>query len=316
MIRMLATAVLLALAWYAALNVAASMLAWIAARAILPTRNADRPATLLAIRMLPSALSIFFVVALFVPAHWRFEPRDARDPIGLLLKLMAALGAALLLRCVMRAVAVSKAEWRLHAWFTAAGQKRGPSVRVVEGLPGLTLAGLVRPLILVGSAARRQLTPAELDVALAHERAHKRAFDNIKRVLMFSAPDVFGLTRAGRQIEARWRESAELVADARAVHGDRARAVHLASALVKVARLEPAASHPRVGSPVWSTLHEGALLELRVRRLLEGAPVEPREGRWSPAVAAAIALGGAAICGPIGAYGVHQATELLVRFLP
>lgn len=313
----LTTAVLLGLAWFAALNVAASMLSWIAARAIMSTRAADRPATLLAVRLLPSALSILFVLAVFVPAHWRFEPVDARDSIGLLLKVMAALGAWLLLRFVVRAVAVSQAEWRLHAWFAAAGERRGPAIHVVDGLAGLTLAGLVRPLILVGAAARQQLTPAELDVALAHERAHERAFDNVKRFLMFSAPDLFGLTRTGRQIEERWREGAELVADARAVNGDRTLAVHLASALVKVARLERPTSPSPVVSPVWSTLYEEALLEMRVRRLLDGTSIEPRRVAASSAVAAAAAvLVTAILCGPIAAYGVHQATELLVRLLP
>ena len=123
--------------------------------------------------------------------------------------------------------------WRSRgAWRAAAGGPRrsplrrsdaacGQSVEAtssgafeIGGLPGVSLAGIWRPRILIGSEALSALTPAELDVAISHEVAHQRSQDNLKRFLMFCAPDLFGWTRVARQLEERWQAEAECEADA------------------------------------------------------------------------------------------------------
>ena len=92
--------------------------------------------------------------------------------------------------------------------------------------------------------------------------------DNLTRVALQGVPDFFGFSSSARRIERLWDAQAECLADARAVDGSPDRATHLASALVKVARLEA----PRVPSIVaWSTFHQAALLETRVRLLIEQA---------------------------------------------
>ena len=186
----------------------------------------------------------------------------------------------------------------------------------VGGMAGVSLTGIWRPRILIGSEARAALTPAELDLAISHEVAHRRSQDNLKRFLMFCAPDVFGWTAVARALEARWEAEAECEADAYAVMGDGDRAVVLASALVKVARLGCVARlHPL--TPAWSAFHVPTLLEMRVRRLVSGAAVPPvptSRLRWSSAMMA--------LCLPVGvwllelSHSLHQITEAMVTHLP
>lgn len=303
-------------AWFAAVNIIASSMAWVAADVVLRMNGARRAGALLAIRLFPAALSIFFVAALFLPAHWTLEPADAQESFGIVLYGLSALGAALLLRSAARVAAVARAGRRLRACERLAPIDRTLGAYEVTGLAGVSLAGVFRTRILVGDAVRRALTAAELDVALAHERAHRGALDNMKRFVMFCAPDLFGGSAPSHQIEARWRATAEWLADARAVDGDQARAVQLASALVKVSRL---ASMPSgfVTSPAWSTLHDPPLLEMRVRRLVHGnAPAAERPhalcGAACGTLFAAVLLSWAPAIAPT----VHQLTETLVRLLP
>ena len=144
-------------------------------------------------------------------------------------------------------------------------------------LPGIALAGIVRPRILIGTPARRLLSGEELEVALAHELAHQEMGDNVTRMLMRSAPDFLAGTPAARRLESLWDGEAECLADAAAVGDSPTRAAQLASALVKIGRL--AAGTPQ-WSPEWSALHHPALLELRVRRLVSGTPVVAGSSRW------------------------------------
>jgi hypothetical protein len=305
----------LGLAWFAAVNVLASALAWMLAAALLPTRAARRGAAMLALRLFPAAVSSLFVSLLFVPAHWRFEPADSQERLGLILWLLSLAGAALLVRSAARVVSVARAGWRLRA-VDACPVDLAPGVYEVPGLAGISLAGVIRTRILVGSAVRRALDRAELDVALAHERAHRRSLDNVKRFVMFCAPDVFGAWAVAREVESRWHATAESLADARAVRGDGVRAVHLASALVKVSRLASASALP-VSSPAWSTLHDPPLLEQRVRCLVDGTTPSVRAARPAVSLAATALLGAAFVAVSVFAYpAVHQLTEALVRVLP
>ena len=146
---------------------------------------------------------------------------------------------------------------------------------------GVSFFGIWRPTILVGSEARAALTPDELDLAISHEIAHRQSLDNLKRFMMHVAPDLFGWTGVARELEERWQTEAECEADASAAGGDGQRAVLLASALVKVARLG-GMGHLRSPSPAWSAFHVPTLLELRVRascRVRFGPP-RRRSSSW------------------------------------
>lgn len=306
-------AVLLGLCWFLAVNLAASLLAWAAARRPA-TILTGTPHRLLAIRLMPAAVSAVFVAVAFAPAHWRFEPRGTDEAFGLGVHVLAGLGAALLARSAWRAASVLGAGRGLRACHALPRIAAGAGVEAyeVDGLSGVSLAGIIRPRILVGQSARAALTPGELRAAVAHELAHALSRDNWKRLALYCAPDLFGHTAAARQLERRWSAAAECQADAQAVAGDRERAADLASALLKVARLGTRAPH----SPAWSTLHDEPLLTERIHRLLGArVPQAPRRGgaaRWAWIAIVA----GVAAAGSLGGYDLHLLTEALAHSLP
>jgi len=315
--RLLLSSALLGLAWFAAINAVASLAAWVIGRGLVRRPDALGAGTVLAVRLLPAAASSLFVLAVFLPAHWRLEPADSDESFGFLLGAIALAGLGLAIRGLWRAARSGLAGHRFAVLLRRAGRPAAGEVLELDGLPGVSLAGIWRPRIVVGPDARAVLTPGELDLAISHEEAHRRSRDNLKRFLMYASPDMFGWTAVAHELEDRWQAEAECEADADAVGDDARRAVLLASALVKVARLaRGAAVHPV--SPAWasSAFHVPTLLELRVRRLLAGsrAPAVARRLGWSSvtlglAVAAGVWLAGVPDT-------LHAVTEALVMRLP
>lgn len=315
--------VLLSLAWFAAVNAAGSVIAWRLAMhgetaAIGTTRTGARATRLLALRLMPVVTAAVIAGLLFMPAHIALEPSDPRESFGLVVYALAFVAVALLLRSAYRVGAVVRAARRLRRCAGAsvpAGGITGTDVREVGPVSGISLAGILRPRILVGRSARLALTPAELEIAVAHELAHRRAHDNIKRFLMLCAPDFFGTTAAARRLESQWRAEAECLADAVAVRGDAERAAALASALVKVARLGRETGGASY-SAAWSTFHDPALLESRVRRLVaSGVPDAcPPPLPWRGTLATAALAAGAWLLGAPAI--LHHLTELAVQTLP
>jgi beta-lactamase regulating signal transducer with metallopeptidase domain len=309
---MLVGTLVLAFACFAIVNMAASLIAWAAAAVVQTRREGMRGGTLLAIRLFPAVASLAATVVLFVPSHWLTEARDANESFGATIYLLAALGAGLILRAIGRAAALARADRRLRAAEHPSALL--PLARQADGVPGLALAGLFRTRILIGRHVAAALTAAELDVAIAHELAHRGAVDNMKRWAFYCAPDLFGFSGRARRLERDWHVAAESVADARAVNGSRQRAIDLASALVKVARLtiDPAVS----STPAWSTFNDPALLKRRVEQLMCVAPnaAPSRPGR--AAIIAAAMLTAAIMMVPALAATIHVATEAAVAVLP
>ena len=310
--RMILSTIVLTLGWFAAINVVASMLVWTRCGRSLSADRAVRASSLLVIRLLPAALSMVFAAGVFLPAHFLFEPNEARETFGLVLYFLAATGGFLLIRSAARALGL----WRLgrHLRRREHGAVSfAPGIVEVSGHTGVSLAGVIAPRILIGPDVVRELTSEELDVAIAHELAHRDAFDNLARWAMACAPDLLGLSGRARRIEQAWHEAAESLADWRAVSGDRVRAMHLASALIKVARLS--ASAPAGPIPAWSTLNHPPLLEQRVRYLLTGTQTPAPPSVF--AVVAVLTIGaGLVAVGTAAGAPVHHLTEGLVKLLP
>jgi Zn-dependent protease with chaperone function len=305
--------IVLALAWFACINALGTIVAAWVAYAFRDRAAAFRPSLLLGIRLFPSGMSLLFVGVAFLPAHWAWEPRDVDETLGFGLRGLAIVGAALLVRSVWRALVTAWASHQVRIDYRPY-RRGGPNTYVVDGLPGVSLAGVLRPRILIGRSVKAQLSRTELELAVAHEVAHRDAFDNLARWCVLCAPDFLAGTRIASRLEHAWHVAAESRADARAICGNQARAVHLASALIKVARLSAPATG-RVSVPSWSTLNDSELLEWRVKRLLDGTlpqmPSLPRLG-----LAATILAGSVLIAVPIVAGPVHRLTETLVAFLP
>jgi Zn-dependent protease with chaperone function len=189
-----------------------------------------------------------------------------------------------------------------------------PVLAVRLEFPAVSLVGTRRPWLFVAEPALSALTPDELTVVLAHEGAHVRARDNLKALLVEAAVVPFGL---GDEIARDWMQAAEEDADERAVGGSADRALALASALVKVARLTPAGASLALAG---TTLHRGEGLALRVNRLLAG-PGSTRSAGGSISREqhlTLLALGVLAVVGslPFALPAVHRALETVVRALP
>jgi beta-lactamase regulating signal transducer with metallopeptidase domain len=264
---------------------------------------------------MPSAIAGAFTHAVFLPIHWIYEGREGTEYFGALVWAVAVLALALLGASAFRVVGALSAFAQLKKTWIGPNDRRQPIVTDAD-MAGISLVGIVRTTIVIGTCVQESLTREELEVALAHEAAHRRGWDNAKRFAIFAAPDVLRFTRAGRELERRWSAEVECLADARAVERNDSRAANLASALLKVARL--AANGPRVSAgPLWSTFYDEVLLETRVRRLVDG-PVDAPRPSWTlvsmSLASAAMLLGAAWIAGVPGA--VHFATENLVRLLP
>jgi len=308
----------LALVWFFVVNLAASAFVAFSAR-----RAPGSAALLLALRLAPALLSVAFVVAVFLPSYWRFEPREFAEGFDITLTSIAALAAAIVLTGAVRgARAWTHAARRTRAW-TRAAQPFAidgigmPAFRIEAPQAQMALSGIVRPRLIVTSGLLAALTPEEFAASAAHEVAHHRSWDNLKRLAIRSAPDLLHWTRAARAIERRWAAAAEHRADA-ASADPRALATRLAlaSALVKVARLMPP---PVPAAEPISTLVGGGDIASRVERLIEdghgAAAVNDDRAMWIVGGATGLAALIAAQYIPLLTI-VHQVTEVLVQRLP
>jgi hypothetical protein len=313
---LLTSSTVLGLAWFAAINVAVSTAVWLVVRDLRRRRIEPRAGLWLTLRLLPAAASTLFVLGVFLPAHLRYERPGTPETFGWLVYGLAALSLALGPRTLSRIASAAHATRQLRRWRHVRAVPGISHAIELDGVTVLSLAGIFRTTILLGRNVREALTASELDVALAHETAHQRAFDNVKRFAMYCVPDFFGYTGACRRLEAEWRDCAECLADSRAARGDAKRALNLASALVKVARLS--ASSPRVlSAPTWTAFYDEPLIETRVRRLVSGASEQVETSSPEPALAAVFMLAACSIMWLAAFPGaLHRATEAFARLLP
>jgi Zn-dependent protease with chaperone function len=306
----------LALAWFLAVNVLASALvAWQSTRRP-PTQS---PAYWFMLRIVPGWTAMLFVASVFLPSHWRYEPREAAEGFAVTLTSCAIVACGLLAAAAVRGLnAWRRASARTRAWMRSARPLTlsGTEISAFEvdrPHPFMALAGVLRPRLLVTRGLIEALSAEELSACIVHEVGHCRARDNLKRLAMRASPDALFATSTARAIERRWAAASEHAADDTAGHHGMAARCALASALVKVARLIP---EDRVLAEPISTLIGGGEITARVRRLLDDRPLAPAVGR--PAVRAGF-VGGmvavAAMYGPLLQI-VHHATELLVHSLP
>jgi len=155
----------------------------------------------------------------------------------------------------------------------------------------------------VSRAIRRTLSDEQLDAALRHEQAHRRAFDNFKRLLLAGTPRMPGFAA----LERGWSRMSEWAADDEAVSGSARRALCLADALVRVARLGAV--------PVEiSFLGDGRDLARRVDRLLHPQTYRrPRRSAFVLAGGAALVIFLAAGVAVHPLETAHEVMEYLVR---
>src|SRR5262245_58676715 len=100
----LAHGLTLSFVWFIGVNVVASLIVACVAAALLRRDAHDSPALWLALRLTPAVLSTLFVVAVFMPSYWKYEPREFVQGFDLSLTLIAIAAAAMIAAAGARAV--------------------------------------------------------------------------------------------------------------------------------------------------------------------------------------------------------------------
>jgi Zn-dependent protease with chaperone function len=269
---------------------------------------------LFGLRMFPLATAAVVTAVFTVPSFLLLEPRSIDEPIGGINLALGACGALLGIFGVVNAgMAVRRASRSISAWTTEAQAVRQgsavPVLRIARTFPAMTAAGIVRPRVLVSSAAEFLLNTNELQTALNHEVAHVRRWDNLKRLLLrfVAFPGMGGL-------ETAWFEATEMAADDAAV-ANAADALDLAAALIKLSRLGPV--EPPADLTAALVHSPASAMNARVERLVTWS-----EERRVPSQKYSLWYG---VCGSLATVAllavsysqllvrVHAATEWLVR---
>jgi Zn-dependent protease with chaperone function len=194
-------------------------------------------------RLLPLALGLGAVLGLCIPSYLWLEPRGTPERVGLICLTLALLAVASCFFSVVRtarAIAVSlccNRSWQLAGRQTHVAGVSSPALVVKKEAPLLALAGLLTPRLVISDDVLCSLSPEELDVALHHENAHRVSRDNLKRLLLLLAPGPIPFVRGFALLEQAWARFSEWAADDEATQGDAHRALSMAGALLRVARM-------------------------------------------------------------------------------
>lgn len=318
---------LLCLCWasffmlHMALAIAARLGAGTAIRVAEHMKAKSAARLLFALRIAPLALTLFAVLAFCVPSYLWLEPRATGERVGLACMVMACLGVAIWTSGLIRIFGAVRGTVRyLHRCerhgrkITVPGEG-SPALLLADKAPVLAVAGVFRPRLVISRRVMHGLSAEQRVAALRHERAHCTSGDNLKRFLILLAPDVLPFVRSFSGLERAWSKFTEWAADDIATEGDPQRALSLASALVRVARM---GSKPKLGYLSCSLLGSDQALSERVDRLLRpqakrAKPVKvliPLLTSVSTAAASAIAV---TMLWPGSLSFVHRALEQLVH---
>jgi Zn-dependent protease with chaperone function len=273
------------------------------------------------LRISPMALTVFALLAFCIPSYLWLEPEAAGEKVGFVCFLMAALGVAIWLLSITRVISAVRGTVQYLHQCERHGRKihvpgePAPVLLLADKAPVLAVAGVVNPRLVISRTVLRGLTAEQREAALRHERAHRTSRDNVKRFLILLSPDVLPFLRAFTALERGWARFTEWAADDQAVEGDSDRALSLADALVRVAKM---GSKPKLSYLFSSLVHDDDELTERVERLLRpqpnpGKPAEvlvPFLTSAGALMASAVAL---VLLWPGSLSLVHQALERLVH---
>jgi Zn-dependent protease with chaperone function len=278
---------------------------------------------LLTLRLFPFAAAAVVTATFTVPSFLLLEPRTIQEPLGGLPLALGLCGIGLAMFGAANAVAaLIRASRMIAQWMSQAKVLRSrvpvPVLRIDRFAPALTVAGILRPRVLLSDTAQSVLSENELRTALQHEVAHVRCRDNLKKlVLRFVAfPGM-------KSLETAWLESTEMAADHAAVSSV-GEALDLAAALIKLSKIN-SSREPRAedisGELMTAFVHgSSALISARVERLIHWRDEHPgreKHSRWHSsgttlAVTITMTVAVAVTYTHLLAQ-VHTATEWLVR---
>lgn len=250
----------IAMATLLAVNAITSAAVMLVTAIVAPAREAEtslfavpaayRATLFFLLRILPALIAVAVVGLLCVPSYLEYEPGRTSERVGPVLAVLATVALGLALGTAWRAVACWRATNRLARQWRAVAQPldlrerhvtewRHAAYRLDHSFPVMAVIGTFRPQLFVSNAVLDALADDELAAAVAHEQAHVDTADNLRRVLMRSARDVFGFSSLSRRIDRLWADAAETAADESVARLGRNAALSLASALLKIARQIP-----------------------------------------------------------------------------
>ena len=184
------------------------------------------------------------------------------------------------------------------------GHWRGPITVIRTDEPLCCVTGITSPRLLVSTAIAARLTPRDIAVIVAHERAHLDRRDLPRRLVahLLSALHAPGL---GNRAVAAWALRAEMACDRTAARHCGSR-IAVAETLVRYRRVF---AH-RPASPLAGAAFAGAgELETRVRALIAARPGVTEAKR--PSRALWLVLAAITLLAP----GMHTGLEALLRLL-
>jgi len=276
---------------------------------------------LFALRMLPLVLALLAVLAFCIPSYLWLEPEATGEKVGVVCMLMALLGIAVWGPALFRVVSALRGTSRYLNQCARQGRRirvpgePAPALLLSDKVPVMAVAGVLRPQLVISRRVMHGLSPAQREAALRHERAHRESGDNLKRLLLMFAPDAIPFVGTFAALDRAWAKFTEWAADDSAAEGDPQRAVSLAAALVRVARM---GSRPRPSYLSCSLVGGDQELSERVDRLLrpQPKPVKPVKEIVSVLTSACALLASAVtvvLVWPNSLSLVHQALERLVH---
>ncbi len=284
-------------------------LAW---NAIRSRGTSLRASQLFLLRMLPFVATLGIVCLLTIPSFIFLEPNVDTETLGLWGATAAVGGVAVILFGIANTVP----GWLRTSRSVAGCARNSPrldidssteAIEVSHEAPGLLVAGVFRPKILISKKAEELLDAGEFQAAIRHELFHVQRHDNLKKLLLGFCVFPF----MGR-LDRHWTHAAEIEADDAAA-SDAQTAVDLASAILKITREMSCVPRTEIVMPLVS--NEGDRLARRVERLLAWQHC----GRPGPASLWPVAIAAIPVLVVLGLhYGwaltrMHELTELLVR---
>jgi beta-lactamase regulating signal transducer with metallopeptidase domain len=226
---------------------------------------------LFVLRTSPWLLTLLAVLVFCIPSYLWLEPEATGERVSLICMVMALAGVSICASSLIRAWGAFRGTVRYLQHCQNHGRKvavRGeavPALLLKDKAPVVAVAGVFRPQLVISRSVMRGLSHEEREAALRHEQAHCLAGDNLKRFLILLSPDPFPFVRTFGSLERAWSRFTEWAADDHASEGDPQRALSLASALVRVAKM---GSKPKLGYLSCSLLGGDHDLAQRVDRLL------------------------------------------------
>ena len=309
----------LALACFFLIHLAASAAVALLTRRVVQLANRLQPSaaarTLLLLRIFPAAFSLLAVAAICIPSYLWLEPSSAQEQVSWACVAAALLAVLLWLDSARRFMVISARSyrhmrrWRREAQVDVIGETAAPAHVILSDVPFLALAGILQPRLIASRGLLRALSSAQVTAAVRHEQAHRISRDNLKRLIMHCTPGLLPFRSRFDAIEQTWAKFAERAADDRAVSGDPARALLLAEALVRVARIQ--APNFALIAPLLADRSE---LHARVDRLLQPTiQAAPACFRRPLITLGALAALSAIIFEPLMLRAAHRLLETLIR---